>query len=268
MSFVREKKIYCGDKYLEVDIYTCFEKRIKNGKRSKKKKESLLSQKNNNDKNARRKLIQLTEANFKESDYHVSLTYNQNNYPETLEEAEREMKNYIRRLDYKYKKENKELKYIVITSYNKENYISDNEEPVRTHHHLIINGEIDRDIVEDLWSKGRGKKRRKIGYANVDRLQPDTNTGLSAIATYLVRQPSNKRKWSCSLNLKRPESRTNDYKYTRRKLLRLIGHNKDLRYWEREYPGWRIQDKDNGYIEKFNEVNGTWNIYLKLRKIE
>ena len=42
--------------------------------RSKKQKESLLSQKNLNDKNARRKFVQLGEANFGKDDYVVHLT--------------------------------------------------------------------------------------------------------------------------------------------------------------------------------------------------
>lgn len=54
-SFMREKKIYCGDAYREVDIfsYTDTQKTASSRrKRSKKIKESEPKQKNLNDKNA------------------------------------------------------------------------------------------------------------------------------------------------------------------------------------------------------------------------
>ena len=52
-SFMREKKIYCGDHYREVDIYSYTDAQKKasgRGKRSKKVKESEPKQKNLNDK--------------------------------------------------------------------------------------------------------------------------------------------------------------------------------------------------------------------------
>ena len=66
-SFIREKKIFCGDHYREVDIfpYTDAQKSTSGrGKRSKKIKESPPKQKNLNDKNARRYLVQIGELNF------------------------------------------------------------------------------------------------------------------------------------------------------------------------------------------------------------
>ena len=90
-SFVREKKIYCGDTYLEVDIYP-YVKIQEKGKRAKKKKESLPKQKNLNDKNARRKFVQLVETNFGENDLAVHLTYSDETLPGNIEEAEKEKK--------------------------------------------------------------------------------------------------------------------------------------------------------------------------------
>ena len=45
-NFIREKKIFCSDTYMEVDIYPYTDIERKKGKRSKKKKESEPKQKN------------------------------------------------------------------------------------------------------------------------------------------------------------------------------------------------------------------------------
>ena len=265
MGFIREKKIYCGDNYLEVDIIPCYEKRNRRGTRSKKVKESLLSQKNINAKNAKRKLLQVMESNFNEKDLHVTLTYNDKYLPKTLEDADREATNFIRRLRRKRKKNGlDDLKYILVTEHTITND-EGIEEITRVHHHLVINGGLDRDEVEDLWSKGRYSKKESMGFVNADRLQPDRNSGFTALSYYLTKKPANKRSWTCSQNLRRPESRNNDYKYSKRKIQRIIGHNKELSYWEKQYPGWYIADKDNGYEEVYNEITG-WSIYLKFRR--
>ena len=79
-SFMREKKIYCGSNYREVDIfsYTNGQKTAAGrGKRSKKVKESEPKQRNLNDKNARRYFIQLGNLNFGDDPdaLHVTATY-------------------------------------------------------------------------------------------------------------------------------------------------------------------------------------------------
>ena len=79
-SFIREKKIFCGDHYREVDIfgYTTAQKNAAaRGKRSKKVQESEPKQKNLNDKNARRYFVQLGNMNFGSDPdaLHVTATY-------------------------------------------------------------------------------------------------------------------------------------------------------------------------------------------------
>lgn len=92
-SFIREKKIYCGDHYREVDIftYTTAQKTAASrGKRSKKVQESEPKQKNLNDKNARRYFVQLGNLNFggDPEALHVSATYSAKYLPPTVEAAE------------------------------------------------------------------------------------------------------------------------------------------------------------------------------------
>lgn len=267
-TFIREKKIFCSERYMEVDIYPYTDAEKKKGKRSKKTKESEPKQKNLNDKNAKRYLIQKIHANFKEDDLYLTLTYTNTNLPSTIEEAEKNITNYIRRLKRARKKaEIEDLKYIVVTE------IAEDENTgklKRIHHHMIINAGLNRDEVENLWrlKRKKGEKQgKKIGYVNANRIQEDENTGLTALAKYLSKDPKGKKRWTCSKNLINPTSRTNDYKYTRKKVIRLAMSQFDISYWERQYPGWTIKDKISGYEVVYNDFTG-WSIYLKLRKKE
>ena len=267
-TFVREKKIYCGENYLEVDIFQYTETQVRRKKRSKREKETLLTQQNLNDKNAKRKFIQLAETNFNQDDLHVTLTYSDKYLPKTIKEAEKEIENYFKRIRNRRKKENlDDLKYMIITEYSLDN---NDGITARPHHHILMNGGLDRDEVEKIWSrrKRKGEKEgERIGYANADRLQLDYNSGLQRLSEYLTRHSKRKKKYSCSKNLKRPESRTNDSKYSRRRLIKSATEEVDIAKIERLYPGWTIKDKDKGFTAIYNEMTG-WSVYLKLRRKE
>ena len=212
-TFVREKKTYCGEDYLEVDIFNYTkteEENAQKGTRSKKEVESTQKQVDWNDINSRRRFLQLVHTNFGEGDIHVSLTYNERNLPPTLEDAERELKNYLRRVAYlRGKKGLPPLKYMAIPTCT---YQKDGVTPARIHHHIIMNGGLDRDEIEDLWRKRRERKHKKgekIGYANADRLQPEEN-GLAALCEYLAKQAGGKKRWSSSQGLEQPAQETQD----------------------------------------------------------
>lgn len=271
-SFMREKKIYCGDQYREVDIFGYTTEQVtvsRRGKRSKKIKESAPKQKNLNDKNARRYLIQLGNLNFgsDENALHVTATYSAKNLPPTIEDAEHEISNYLRRVQYRREKEGlPALKYILVTAYSTG---KDGEKPTRIHHHIIMNSGLDRNTVEELWRKRKQKgqkKGSKIGYINADRLQADEN-GIAALCNYLAKQPGGKKRWSTSQNLERPTSRANDGRYTRRQVEKIAKERPGREFWEKKYPGWTLTDDDYGVTYEYNPVTG-WAIYLKLRKKE
>ncbi|MEG0874622.1 MAG: hypothetical protein RSH79_04880 [Clostridiales bacterium] len=253
-SFIREKKIYCGNDYLEVDIYpyTDSQKRGVKGKRAKRQKISPPKIKNFNEKMARRYFTQLINANFLTGGYHITLTYDNKHLPKTLEDAEHQAKNYLRRLSYlKKKKGLSPLRYIIVHEYH----------PRRVHHHIIIDSDLDRDTVENLWCKNK----QPIGYVNADRLQPDIG-GLGALTNYLLKDPKGKKRWSCSQNLKKPMQRTNDHKYSRRQIDKIAKTQPDAEFWEKKYPGHKLI-QDYGYIAEYHEETG-WHIYLKFIKKE
>ena len=296
-SFIREKKIYCGSDYLEVDLYqyTDAERDAHRcGKRNLKVVEALPKQVDWNDRNARRKFTWSVNANFGEGDYHVTLTYDDMHLPLTIENAERVLRNYFKRVSYARKKAGlPPMKYVSIPSCV---YKADGVTPARIHHHVIMSGGLDRDVMEDLWRerrKPRHKKGEKIGYSNADRLQPGEQ-GLGALCEYLAKQAGGKKRWSPSRNLEHPEkeiidsdtperiqsrrvvsasrnlehpwSRANDHRYSKRQVASIAQVPPSAEYWERRYPGYTLIRGDYGFSTRYSDVRG-WAVYVKLRRI-
>ena len=268
-SYIREKTVYCGKQYKEVDIFTYSagqKQAVQRGARSNKRKVSEPKQKNLNDKNARRYFTQTATLNYGSDPeaLHVTTTYNDKYLPATLEEAERKVRNFIRKVQYARKKAGlPPLKYMLVTV-----YVCDRQtgEPVRVHHHILMNGGLDRDMVENLWRERRRRGRKegdRTGYCNADRLQADEN-GIAALCSYLVRQASGKKRWTSSHNLERPTYCTADGKFSHRQVEKWARERPGREFWERKYPVWTLTSEDYGTAYEYNELTG-WAIHLKLR---
>ncbi|MDO0129803.1 hypothetical protein KLN18_01680 [Clostridioides difficile] len=257
-SFIREKKIYCND-YLEVDIIPRTDVQTK-GKRGKREYISKPKQKNLNDKNAKRYFTQSVNTNFNNKDLVIHSTYAPEYLPETLEEAEKEVRNYIRRIDYKRKKEGLEpVKYMLITEFGEKK-----DGTKRVHHHIIMNGGLDRDIIESLWSKKqKGRKEgEKLGWINTHRPQPN-EYGLQNLCNYLMKDPKGKKRWSSSRNLKKPFQVCNDSRYSKRKVMDIVRNDLDNRmFWEKQYKGYIFTECK----ASFNEITGV-SLYIKMRRL-
>mgnify|MGYP000828740046 FL=1 len=146
-NFIREKRIYCGEEYLEVDIVAVTNMpEVGKGKSGK----SSQAQKNLNDKRSKRRFVQIANTNFGTNDFHISATYNNEHLPMSLEEAEKNVHNYLDRIKRRMKRETGEdLKYMLVTEYTPEEeegqltlqgIDSDDKstKAVRIHHHIII----------------------------------------------------------------------------------------------------------------------------------
>lgn len=272
-AFQREKKVDCRD-YREVDILPRTENAEKavKGKRGKRQKVSEPKQKDLNDKNSKRYLVQLGNGNFGIGDIHLTATYDNDHLPATIEDAERIVTNYLRRVDYRRNVlELDQLKYILVTEYN---CGKDGEAIKRIHHHIIMNGGMDRDDLELMWTDTRINWRRvyeepgyresikQIGWVNADRIQVNEN-GIEALCNYLTKDPQGKKRWSSSRNLDRPIQHPNaDYKYTRKQIER-IAKTPDC---GRDFFTTRFPDYDIvSIIPEFHENTG-WHIYMKMWK--
>ena len=145
----REKRYYCGE-YLDVYIYPTYRQGRSRGKRSKP---TSAAQAKLNQRHREEKLVRLLHANFTPDDLEIHLTYQ--HQPESPEEAQRLLRNYIRRVQRARKKQGlPPLKYIAVTEKGSKNG--------RYHHHVTLSGGMDRDELENLWG---------LGYANSRRLQ-------------------------------------------------------------------------------------------------
>lgn len=243
----REKKIYSGDMF-EVEIYPITIQERKQT-RKKKKKEISKEQRKLNDKNARKKLVRLVNTNFTNKDLFATFTYNSKNLPKTEEEAKRDIKNYVRRIKrYILKNGLPELKYIAIVEYK------EGKNAIRIHHHMILSGDIDRDVLEKLWKKGR---------CNTYRLQGD-EFGLEAVARYLSKDPKGNKRWIPSRNLTQPTFSINDFKFNRRKVENLANSQGEKRVFEDLYKGYIFRD----YKVEVNKITGATSVYIKMQKKE
>ena len=267
-NFIREKRIYCGKEWLEVDIVPVTNM-PEAGKG--KTKESSQAQKNLNDKRSKRRFVQIANANFGEDDLHISATYNEEHLPMTLKEAEKNVHNYLDRVKRRMKRvTGQDLKYMLVTEYTPDE--EDEDKAVRIHHHIIINGGLSRDDLELMWSttrinwnKANDREYRKkidyIGFVNCDRLQPNEN-GIEVLVNYINKRKKGCKKWSTSMNLEKPKEKKNDHKYSFRKLRELAKTPEDKEVWRKQYPGYEPTKIDFQY----NDYTG-WSCYLRLRKV-
>ncbi|GHV27560.1 hypothetical protein FACS18948_5130 [Clostridia bacterium] len=200
VSNYRARTITSGQ-MLEVEAYPIW--RTQTEARRAKGHESRTAQKNLNAKNARKRFVRKINANFTEEDLCITLTYA--GEPPNLEQARKDMQNYIRRVrNWRQKRGMPELKYVYVIEYE------DEGKKRRIHHHVIMSG-MDRDAAETLWGKG---------WANTKRLQPDEH-GLEAVARYIIKNPRGSKRWSASRNLVEPRETVADKKLSRRQVERM-----------------------------------------------
>lgn len=231
----------------EIEIYPVYKKNeIPDEWKPKKSKEA---QKNLNDKNARKNLIRLINTNFKNGDYLITLNYSEDKLPKNHEEAKKNMQNFIRRLNYQLKKRNLEkAKYIYITEHS-------TVKKIRCHHHLIISTQLPIDEVEALWKLGRRNNMKKL---NCDEL------GLTGIATYLTKDPSGKKRWCSSNNLKKPTVTKSNTKFSKKRVHTMTRFQHLIKQdMEKKNPGYVLVD----YEILVNKFNGRPYIYTRMRRL-
>lgn len=215
--------------------------------RKGEKKESREAQKNLNDKNAKKKVVRLINTNFSKDDLMISLTYDDKHLP-TLEEARRDIQNYIKRIK-RFRKKNglEDLKYLYVIEFEEKK-----SKKTRVHHHIIINS-MDRNAAEDLWGKG---------YANADRLKPN-DFGLEGVGRYIAKDLNGSRRWSCSRNLKQPKITKSRTRLTRRKIENLAKNQDCFReIFEKVYPDCIYKDSKAMY----SDIASGYYLYVRLRK--
>ena len=183
-------------------------------------RETSPKQKRLNEKKAKRYFEALVEANFKGNrDLVVHPTFSEDKYPESEEAARREVKNWINRLNYQRRKRGIEnCKYIIVFEKSPKG---------RMHFHVLMDGRLPRELVEEKWT---------AGFCNADRLRSDPKIGLSKIIGYLSRK-------NFELLKKIPE----DSEYFRQVI-------------EHDNPGYELQD-----VERSISETGQMYLFCRMR---
>lgn len=222
----RVKTIKSGN-ILESEIYPIWDNgsnhRLPRGNNSRQ------SQRNLNNKNTIKKLIRLLNCNFTDNDIWATFTYDNNHLPSSIEEAQKNMVNYLRRLKTYVKKHNfEELKYIYVTEYD-----DSDSKKIRVHHHIVMNFK-DRDVAEKMWNGGSRTQSK--------RLQPD-DFGLEGLARYILKDPRGKKRYTVSKNLSKPIITIADSKMSRAKVLKIVEKQIDAKqFFTSAYKGYYFTD--------------------------
>ena len=224
------------------------------GKRPRKKKtETTIPQKKIlNTRRAIKYFEALVHTNFGKNDLLVGLSFSEENAPANYDEARKHVVNYIKRINREREKRGlPKVKYIAVYEQSSKG---------RIHVHIIMDGRLDRDIVEQKWGKG---------YANSKRLQLDKKYQLKKLVSYLSKDPQGKRRWSPSQNLIKPWESVNDNpRMMSKKKMRFMAEmpqdSEHIRKMiELDNPGYQAIE-----IEKFfNEDTGQWYFYADMVRV-
>ena len=243
---------------IDAEVFPVFGRNQRGDLRRAKSQITREAQQRANDERSRIHLIQLVETNFTEKDVALGLDYA--GAVPTPERVDKDVRNFIARVKRARKKAGlPELKYIYA--------IGGDEMPAagysgkRPHVHMIMNGGIDRDDLEEMWRQGR---------ANCDRLQP-RDEGLGGIAVYFTRQKQDRppkkgvRKWRGSRNLTQPVRRSRDARMPNSRVKRIARdfQNEAKDVMEKLYQGYKLQDVQVRYSDI---VDGVY-IRCVLRRI-
>lgn len=199
-----------------------------------KRKKDPAVQKALNDKNSRKECIRLINENFGPNDYWATFSYRAGCEPEEMEEAQKNIKNYIRKVNYHRKKAGlAPSRYVYVTEWEK---AGKSGEEIRCHHHLVIDGDFPRDKLEDLWTLG---DRNQIRRLNIDR------HGLTGLGCYITKAPKGKKKWCASLGLKRPPETKNYSKFRPSKVSKMaFSPSVAALEIEKQYPGYWLEQTE------------------------
>lgn len=244
----RTKTIKSGN-VLECEIYPVWDT-ARSTERARKQKTTREAQKRLNYKNAVKNIVRLVNSNFTDEDIWGTFTYETTKLPKSVAEAEKTFANFLRRLRYHGKRLGfPPLKYVFWTEFEDD----EKKGKKRVHHHIVTNFP-DRDLAERLWKGGARKQTR--------RLQAD-ESGYEGMVRYCMKDPRGTKRYKTSKNLQKPQITVADYKFTRRRVNRLVRGDSDPHgVFEQMYKGYCL----TAFTHKTSEyVTGAY-IYAKMAK--
>ena len=247
-SYIREKKIRCGDEYMAVGVYAVTDQEHR--KRGKKRKESDKGQKSRNKAASMRRKQRKVLANFDKRGFFLTGTYEDCYLPDDEAACWKDVENYARRVKYATCKRfgvEKEKIRLMLWAVRK-------GEAGRLHMHGFAEcvglDERERrewrEMLEDLWRRRipGTSEFEPLGTINVDRMDMGKllgKDGKNGTLGYLYGHKE--RLWVETSTLRRPvEQAPNDTRWSRKQLRTACGEMaNDAYWWSQRFPGWELQ---------------------------
>ena len=238
----RIKEVVCGD---FLHIYAMPVTAPPKSRRKKSFKPTRESMTIYNEQRAAKWLEELTEANFTNEDFFITLSYHDEYLPQSDKEALHAAELYIRRLQYRCKKI-KAPAPVVLWDIEK-------SEKGRYHHHMIIKCALSREELEKIWRRG---------YINTRQLQ-FTENGLTGLTEYIIKFKSRVgvRRWHSTNNLKKPIQHEND-RMSKKQFAELAADLEQSGYYKKHYSEYYL-NRDSVKIYR-NDINGCDYLYFKI----
>jgi hypothetical protein len=238
-------------KYLTIQIYPEYAK-FNKGKRRSKHKPTSEAQRKINKQAQFWKLVHLCNENFKDGkDYKIELTYDNENLPNDLAQAKKDIVNFKRRVNRVLKKKGlPTLKCVSV--------IEQGSKSGRFHHHLIISDGLSWDELDEIWGKG---------YTRATKLKFDKQRGLQGLVAYMLKSPvheEGKAAYSITRNMVEPMSTSASGRISHRDLQDLATCT-DSSMVERLFPEFELV----GNIEPFyNDAFGAFYFFAQFVRRE
>lgn len=245
------KEIRSGDQ-LELEIYPEFtRKQAGRIPTEAMRARNQKARQNLNERNSRKMCERVINANFTNQDIWATFTYDEDHVPASMDEAVRNMQNYIRRLNAHRKKAGlPNARYV---------YTTEVSEKGRYHHHIVLDGDMSMDDVERIWTKGSRNQVR--------RLRKDKD-GLTGMARYITKEKAKgKKRWTSSRGLEKPKETVNHYKFSKKDVQTAAVDPETIRRkMERLYSpeGYSFSSVQ----VRYNKVNGGLYVYARMHRSE
>ena len=196
-------RTYRAGKVIEkTKMYICGSHSV-NPRKHRVKGATTAAKRDRNATAAVRTLSRLINCNFDKHDIYLTLSFDDEHYPEDRAAMQKETVNFIRRLTRSMAKAGApEVKYITVLS--EKDGKTGNQ--VRKHAHIVISGKyaefkdgewyVGKKTISQIWGRG-------IAYAEPLRNQDD----YTPLAVYLIKQATadeNAKKYTCSRNMAQP----------------------------------------------------------------
>jgi len=218
------------------------------------RRESSASQKKLNTRKALEKLEQIINCNFGAADIWITLEYDQEHLPKSLDDALKKVGNYIRKVNRRLEKLGfPKLRYVYVTEYDD----PQTGKKKRVHHHMICSCDLGRDMMEELWTNG---SRTKSEY-----LDPREDGWLKGLANYMGKgnysRKTGQRRWNSSKGLKQPETTKSYSRFSKRSVSKMAKDDQAVKeIAEKAFPGYQVIE----FQKYWNDCNESWYIRIEM----